>query len=49
MVLVMDAGRAVDFGSTVDLLKISKGAFSELVNGTGNESSTKALSKMAIQ
>ncbi len=48
MVLVMDAGRAVEFGSPVDLLKISEGVFSELVDATGSESS-KALREMAIQ
>jgi ABC-type multidrug transport system fused ATPase/permease subunit len=48
MVLVMDAGRAVEFGPPVDLLKISEGVLSELVDATGSESS-KALREMATQ
>eukprot|EP00980_Cylindrotheca_fusiformis_P019578 scaffold6784_cov108-Cylindrotheca_fusiformis.AAC.20 len=39
-VLVMDAGRAVEFGSPAELLDISDGVFSELVGATGKESSS---------
>lgn len=39
-VLVMDAGQAVEFGSPAELLGISHGVFSELVDATGAESSS---------
>jgi ABC-type multidrug transport system fused ATPase/permease subunit len=45
-VLVMDAGHAVEFGSPAEVLDISGGFFSELVDATGGESS-KALREMA--
>ena len=45
-VLVMDAGHAVEFGSPAELLGISGGVFSELVDATGSESS-KSLRAMA--
>jgi ABC-type multidrug transport system fused ATPase/permease subunit len=45
-VLVMDNGRAVEFGSPVSLLE-KEGAFSELVDATGEESaaSLRAMAK----
>jgi ABC-type proline/glycine betaine transport system ATPase subunit len=48
LVLVMDAGRAVEFASPNELLNIPGGVFSELVDATGAESS-KALREMAEQ
>uniref|UniRef100_A0A7S2UQH5 ABC transporter domain-containing protein n=1 Tax=Attheya septentrionalis TaxID=420275 RepID=A0A7S2UQH5_9STRA len=46
-VLVMDAGRAVEFGSPASLLDIKEGVFSELVDATGEESaaSLRAMAK----
>jgi ABC-type multidrug transport system fused ATPase/permease subunit len=48
LVLVMDAGRAVEFGSPAELLEIQNGVFSELVDATGGESS-QALREMAVE
>lgn len=48
LVLVMDAGKAVEFGSPAELLEIKNGVFSELVDATGAESS-KALRDIASQ
>jgi ABC-type multidrug transport system fused ATPase/permease subunit len=48
LLLVMDAGRAVEFGSPAELLELQDGFFSELVNATGAESS-EALREMAMQ
>ena len=45
-VLVMDNGRAAEFGSPHDLLANPSGLFSELVDATGPESS-KALRLIA--
>ena len=45
-VLVMDAGRAVEFGSPSELLEIQDGVFSELVDAAGGDAS-KALRAMA--
>ncbi|CAJ1954764.1 unnamed protein product [Cylindrotheca closterium] len=39
LVLVMDAGRAVEFGSPKELLDNADGIFSELLDATGTESS----------
>jgi ABC-type multidrug transport system fused ATPase/permease subunit len=39
-VLVMDAGQAVEFASPAELLDISGGVFSELVDATGTESAS---------
>ena len=47
LLLVMDAGRAVEFGSPAELLGIPGGVFSELVDAAGGENS-KALRAMAI-
>jgi ABC-type multidrug transport system fused ATPase/permease subunit len=47
LVLVIDAGQAVEFASPVELLDKSDGIFSELVDATGGESSS-ALRQMAI-
>ncbi len=46
LILVMDAGRAVEFGPPTELLDIRGGVFSELVDATGGESS-KGLRAMA--
>ncbi len=48
LVLVMDAGKAVEFGPPAELLEIKNGVFSELVDATGMESS-KALRDIAAQ
>jgi len=40
LVLVMDAGRAVEFASPKELLENPDGIFSELVDATGTESSS---------
>lgn len=48
LVLVMDAGRAVELGSPADLLEIKNGVFSELVDATGVESS-QALRELASE
>lgn len=45
LILVMDAGRAAEFGSPAELLD-SKGKFAELVDATGPESA-RALKSMA--
>ena len=47
LLLVMDAGRAVEIGSPAKLLGIPGGVFSELVDAAGGENS-KALRAMAI-
>lgn len=47
LVLVMDAGKAVEFGSPSDLLADRSGVFSELVDATGAESS-QALRELAV-
>lgn len=39
LVLVMDAGRAVEFASPKELLENPDGIFAELVDATGTESS----------
>jgi ABC-type multidrug transport system fused ATPase/permease subunit len=44
LILVMDSGRAAEFGSPADLLE-RNGVFTELVNATGPESA-KALRDM---
>ena len=52
LVLVMDAGRAVEFGSPKELLDNSDGIFSELLDATGTESSLflrEMASKAAIR
>ncbi len=46
LVLVMDSGKAVEFGSPAALLQIQNGVFSELVDATGGDSS-EALREMA--
>jgi len=48
LVLVMDSGKAVEFGSPADLLEMENGVFSELVNATGSESAV-ALREVAVQ
>jgi ABC-type multidrug transport system fused ATPase/permease subunit len=48
VILVMDAGRAVEFGTPSDLLDIQGGVFSDLVDATGVESS-KALRALAME
>lgn len=48
LVLVMDAGRAVEFGPPEELLSRGDGLFTELVNATGAESAS-ALKSMAIR
>lgn len=45
VILVMDEGRAIEFGAPADLLK-RNGVFAELVDATGPESA-KALRAMA--
>lgn len=50
VILVIDAGRAVEFGSPSDLLDIQGGVFSDLVDATGAESSRalRALAKQSV-
>ena len=47
-VLVMDAGKAAEFGSPAELLANQNGIFTELVDATGPESS-KALKDIAYR
>merc|ERR1719253_1449943 len=48
LTLVMDAGRAVEFGPPAELLDIKGGIFAELVDATGAENS-RALRDMGKQ
>jgi len=47
VILVMDAGKAVEFGPPSELLEQSGSLFAELVNSTGEESS-KFLREMSL-
>jgi len=51
VILVMDAGRAVEFGTPSDLLDMQGGVFSDLVDATGAESSRalRALAKQSVE
>lgn len=46
LILVMDKGHAVEFGSPYELLRNQQGVFSDLVNSSGSQSST-ALREIA--
>lgn len=47
LVLVMDQGRAAEFGSPRELLQEDDGLFTHLVNSTGEESA-RALKEMVV-